>query len=85
MMGEHAKSAIGTTFNTATTVGFSANVFAPGFPRTVIPNFSWGDGRGKTYQVERALETARIVMGRRGVEFTAAHEHLFRRLAREET
>lgn len=81
MMAEHGKSAIGTTFNTATTVGFSANVFAAGFPRACIGNFSWGDGRGKITDVERAIETARIVMSRRGVELTPAHEDLFRRLA----
>ncbi len=81
MMAEHGKSAIGTTFNTATTVGFSANVFAAGFPRACIANFSWGDGRGKTTDVDRALETARIVMSRRGAVLTAAHEELFHRLA----
>jgi len=80
MMGEHAKSAIGTTFNTATTVGFAANVFAAGFPRACIGNFSWGDGRGKRFEVERALETAAIVMGRRGAVCTPAHADLFRRL-----
>lgn len=81
MMAEHAKSAIGTTFNTATTVGFAANVFAAGFPRTCIGNFSWGDGRGKRFEVERALETATIVMERRGVRCTEAHARLFRALA----
>lgn len=80
LMAEHAKSAIGTTFNTATTVGFAANVFAAGFPRTCIGNFSWGDGRGKRFEVDRALETAAIVMGRRGVRCTPAHEALFRTL-----
>jgi UDP-N-acetylglucosamine diphosphorylase/glucosamine-1-phosphate N-acetyltransferase len=81
MMAEHGKSAIGTTFNTATTVGFSANVFAASFPRACIANFSWGDGRGKTTDVERAIETARIVMSRRGAVLTEAHEKLFRDLA----
>lgn len=82
MMAEHAKSAIGTTFNTGTTVGFSSNVFAEGFPRTCLGNYTWGDGRvRRTYDVDRALEVARIVMGRRDCRFTDAHEALFRFLA----
>ena len=82
MMAEHAKSAIGTTFNTGTTVGFSSNVFASGFPRTCLANYTWGDGRGRrSYAVDRALEVARIVMSRRACRFTAAHEALFRFLA----
>jgi UDP-N-acetylglucosamine diphosphorylase/glucosamine-1-phosphate N-acetyltransferase len=81
MLAEHVKSAIGTTFNTATTVGFSSNVFASGFPRAVIPNYAWGDGRQKVYAVERAVEVARIVMNRRGARFTTAHQALFEALA----
>lgn len=82
MMGEHAKSAIGTTFNTGTTVGFASNVFAAGFPRTCLGNFTWGDGRGRRlYDVDRAVEVARIVMSRRGCEFTPAHAALFHALA----
>ncbi len=82
MMGEHAKSAIGTTFNTGTTVGFASNVFAAGFPRTCLANFTWGDGRGRrTYDAERALDVARIVMTRRDCAFGAAHAALFRALA----
>lgn len=82
MMGEHAKSAIGTTFNTGTTVGFASNVFAAGFPRTCLGNFTWGDGRGRRiYEVDRAVEVARIVMSRRGCEFTPAHAALFQALA----
>ncbi len=82
MMAEHAKSAIGTTFNTGTTVGFSSNIFAAGFPRTCLRNFTWGDGRGRRiYDVDRAIEVARIVMARRDCRFTDAHEAMFRRLA----
>ena len=82
MRGEHAKSAIGTTFNTGTTVGFSSNVFAAGFPRTCLGNYTWGDGRGRRfYDADRAIEVARIVMTRRDCRFTDAHEALFRRLA----
>lgn len=66
VMGDHSKSAIGTQFNTGTVVGVAANVFAAGFPKNYVPSFSWGKD---TYRLERALETARIVYGRRGKEF----------------
>ena len=82
MMAEHAKSAIGTTFNTGTTVGVASNVFAAGFPRSFLPNFTWGDGRGRTrFQVERALETAAVVMSRRGCRLVEEHADLLRALA----
>jgi UDP-N-acetylglucosamine diphosphorylase/glucosamine-1-phosphate N-acetyltransferase len=83
LMGEHSKTAIGTQFNTGTCVGFACNVFGVGFPPKLLPNFSWGcDGR-QAHDVERALATARIVMNRRGMALTAAHERLFRYLAGE--
>ncbi len=82
MVAEHAKSAIGTTFNTATTVGFASNVFGAGFPRSCLGNFTWGDGRGRRlFEVERAIEVAIIVMQRRGCLFTPEHEALFRALS----
>lgn len=82
MVAEHAKSAIGTTFNTATTVGFASNVFGAGFPRSCLGNFTWGDGRGRRlFEVERAIEVATIVMQRRGCLFTPEHEALFRALS----
>ena len=66
-MGDHSKSAINTMFNTGTVVGVSANIFGSGFPRNLVPSFTWGDGHGSTfYQLEKALETASLVMERRG-------------------
>ncbi|MFH1329651.1 MAG: hypothetical protein ABIJ48_03180, partial [Actinomycetota bacterium] len=80
LMGEHSKSAIGTLFNTGSCVGFSCNVFGTGFPPQLLPSFAWGSGP-EPYAVEQAIATARVVMGRRGCRFTAAHENLFRALA----
>ena len=82
-MGEHSKSAIGTVFNTGTCVGFCCNVFGRGFPPKLLPNFSWGAEDPSRYAVERAVSTARVVLGRRGIEFGAAHEALFRHLAQD--
>lgn len=71
IMGDHSKCAISTTFNTGTVVGVSANVFGSGFPRNFIPSYSWGGHHGfSTYDVKKAIETAKIVMERRGVKLT---------------
>ncbi|MEJ7643951.1 MAG: GlmU family protein [Chryseolinea sp.] len=69
MMGDHSKSAINTSFNTATVVGVSCNVFGGGLPPAFIPSFSWGGASGlTTYQLEKGIETARRVMERRKID-----------------
>ncbi len=75
LIGDHTKTGIMTMFNTGTIVGFSANVFGEGFQEKFIPSFSWG--RDEVYHLDRAIETAKIVMGRRNVEFKEAHKKLF--------
>lgn len=71
IMGDHSKCGINTMFNTATVVGVSANIFGSGFPRNFIPGFSWGGSAGTSiYKLEKALETAELVMKRRNIELT---------------
>jgi hypothetical protein len=79
MIGDHSKSAINTMFNTGTVVGFSSNIFGSGFPDKYIPSFSWGGAEGiTTYDLDKGMETARIVMKRRDIDFSAEDEKLFR-------
>lgn len=71
IMGDHSKCGINTMFNTGTVVGVSANIFGPGFPKTFIPSFSWGGADGFTdYKMEKVLETANLVMERRGMQLS---------------
>ncbi|MCV6629014.1 MAG: GlmU family protein [Flavobacteriaceae bacterium] len=75
MMGDHSKCGINTMFNTGTVVGVSANIFGAGFPRNFIPSYSWGGSAGvKTYLTNKAFETARAMMDRRGLDFDAQEE-----------
>ena len=74
-MGDHSKTAINTMFNTGTVVGVSANVAAAGFPRQFIPSFTWA---GKPYSIDKALETARQMYGRRHKTLTEADEAILR-------
>ena len=82
MMGDHSKCGINTMFNTGTVVGVSSNIFGSGFPRNFVPSFSWGGAAGfSTYITKKAFETAKLVMGRRNIEFdekeAAILEHVF--------
>jgi hypothetical protein len=78
MMGDHSKSAINTMFNTGTVVGVSANIFGSNFPRNFIPSFSWGGASGfSTYAVNKAKETAKLVLERKDVEFDVMDEAIF--------
>lgn len=81
MMGDHSKSAINTMFNTGTIVGFSCNVFGSGFPEKFIPSFSWGGpGNIITYDLNKSIETAKVVTSRRKVDFTKDDELLFQEI-----
>ena len=78
-MGDHSKSGINTMFNTGTVVGAMSNIYGGGFPPKNIPSFAWGGSDGFVeHDLEKALETARIVMARRGVEMTAVYEKMIR-------
>lgn len=79
IVGDHAKSAINTMFNTGTVVGVGSNVFGGGFPPKYIPSFSWGGAEGMTtYDIEKCIAVARTVMGRRKKPLTAAEENVLR-------
>ena len=69
MMGDHSKCAINTMFNTGTVIGVSCNIYGTNFPRNFVPSFSWGGAAGfRTYQFEKAITTANLVVGRRDME-----------------
>ncbi len=79
VMGDHSKTAINTMFNTGTIAGVSCNIFGAGFPARYIPSFSWGGSDFlKTYDINKCIDVARIVMRRRKVELSAAEENLIR-------
>lgn len=71
VMGDHSKSAINTMFNTGTTIGISSNIFGSGFPRNIMPSFSWGGpAKTMTYALDKALATMDRVMSRREKSLT---------------
>jgi UDP-N-acetylglucosamine diphosphorylase/glucosamine-1-phosphate N-acetyltransferase len=81
-IGDHAKTGIGALLNTGISIGFSSNLFGGGMiEQKYIPSFFWGGGeKQEEYQLEKAVETARIVMKRRNVELGIDEENLFKKI-----
>lgn len=81
VMGDHSKCAINTMFNTGTVVGVSCNIYGSNFPRNFVPSFSWGGASGMTtYQLKKAIETAKRVYERKNEVFDAADERIFEKV-----
>lgn len=77
IMGDHSKCAINTMFNTGTVVGVSANIYGSNFPRNFIPSYSWGGAAGfSTYQINKAKETANLVMKRKNEDFNDIEQRI---------
>lgn len=70
IMGDYSKCGISTMFNTGTVVGICANIYGNGYMPKFIPSFSWGGNEGFVdYQIDKAIETLKTVMDRRGKKF----------------
>lgn len=84
IMGDHAKCAINTMFNTATIVGVAANVFGAGFPKKFLPSFTWGGvDMMRTFTLSKTFEMAKAMMSRRKVEFTQIDEEILTHIFNE--
>ncbi|NMM50360.1 GlmU family protein [Marinigracilibium pacificum] len=84
MMGDHTKCGINTMFNTGTVTGVSANIFGAGFPRNFIPSYSWGGPQGlTTFHINKALQSAEIVMKRRGKELDEVEREILTHIFEE--
>ena len=84
LIGDHAKTAIGTMLSTGTVIGAGANVFGEGLGKYVAP-FAWGASGLEHVTEEGFLRIAERVMPRRDVPVTperrASLEGIYRRLA----
>jgi len=70
-IGDHSKTAIGTMIPTGAVIGVFANVLESA---KSIPNFYWS--KGKRWQLQKAIETAKIVMSRRNIILSKSYEKL---------
>lgn len=81
IFGDHTKCGINTMFNTGTVLGVSCNVFGHGYQRNFIPSFAWGGNAGlRSYELYKAIEVARRMMARRGIELSKADERILRHI-----
>ncbi|MEA3245556.1 MAG: putative sugar nucleotidyl transferase [Gemmatimonadota bacterium] len=72
LVGDHAKTAIGTRLTTGTIIGAGANVFGDRTPDKYVPPFAWGDRAPfAQYNPAKFLSVAATVMKRRQVRLSA--------------
>lgn len=71
LLGDHAKTAIGTQLDTGTVIGVGANVFGAVRPPKYVRAFAWGD-TSQRMERDAFLTLAERVMPRRNVEVTDA-------------
>ena len=84
-MGDHSKCGINTMFNTGTVVGVNANIYGTGFPRNLIPSFSWGGAQGfKKYNLQKAFQVASAVMQRRKIDFDQTEQDILSHIYHQE-
>lgn len=83
-VGEHAKTGIGTILPTGCVIGAAANVFTRAPVPKFVPSFAWLTDAGlEDYRVEKAVEIARTVMGRRKLTLSEPEAELIMRVASE--
>jgi UDP-N-acetylglucosamine diphosphorylase / glucose-1-phosphate thymidylyltransferase / UDP-N-acetylgalactosamine diphosphorylase / glucosamine-1-phosphate N-acetyltransferase / galactosamine-1-phosphate N-acetyltransferase len=71
LVGDHAKTGIGTMLTTGCTVGAGANIFGSGSSPKTIPPFAWGASEPfARYDREKFTEVAERMMSRRHVALT---------------
>jgi UDP-N-acetylglucosamine diphosphorylase/glucosamine-1-phosphate N-acetyltransferase len=79
-VGDHSKTGLGTLLNTGTNIGVFCNLLPAGrLAGKHLPSFTdWRHGALDVgMPIESLLETARVVMARRGRALTSAHVRLY--------
>ena len=72
MLGDHAKTGIGTRLTTGSVIGAGANVFGSSMLPKFVPPFAWGDAPPYgTFELAKFLEVAERVMSRRETTLSA--------------
>ena len=70
LIGDHAKTAIGTMLATGTVISAGANVFGTPTPPRYVPPFAWGCSGSERMTEDGFLRIAERVMSRRNVAFS---------------
>ncbi|TNE73799.1 hypothetical protein EP331_03425 [bacterium] len=79
MMGDYCKMGINSTINTGSVFGTFCNVAKSGFLPKFIESFTWmTDEQTEVYDIEKAIQTIKIVKARRDVQLTPKDETILR-------
>ncbi|MEP7147170.1 MAG: putative sugar nucleotidyl transferase [bacterium] len=86
IIGDHSKTSVNTMLNTGSSIGIFSNLFGGGFHSKEIDNFSWNEAGKKSerFNIDKAIETAKIVMYRRGIKMSKAYELMVRNYSNKE-
>jgi hypothetical protein len=79
LVGDHAKTAIGTMLATGTVISAGANVFGTPTPPKYVPPFAWGCTGSERMTEDGFLRIAERVMARRNVSFSPERRESLRR------
>ena len=79
LIGDHAKTAIGTLLDTGSVVGAGANVFDALRPPKYVPPFAWGGAASERMTQQKFLEIVERVLPRRNVDVTDPMRSYLRR------
>jgi UDP-N-acetylglucosamine diphosphorylase / glucose-1-phosphate thymidylyltransferase / UDP-N-acetylgalactosamine diphosphorylase / glucosamine-1-phosphate N-acetyltransferase / galactosamine-1-phosphate N-acetyltransferase len=85
LIGDHAKTAIGTMLGTGTVISAGANVFGPSTPPKFVPPFAWGCVGSERMSEDGFLRIAERVMVRRNVVFSVDRRESLRRAYQRST
>jgi UDP-N-acetylglucosamine diphosphorylase/glucosamine-1-phosphate N-acetyltransferase len=81
VIGDHAKTAIGTRIMTGTSIGTGAMIATSTPPAATVPAFTWATDAGtRSYRFDKFLDVARKVMARREIVLDEAVEDRLREL-----
>jgi UDP-N-acetylglucosamine diphosphorylase / glucose-1-phosphate thymidylyltransferase / UDP-N-acetylgalactosamine diphosphorylase / glucosamine-1-phosphate N-acetyltransferase / galactosamine-1-phosphate N-acetyltransferase len=77
MIGDHAKTAIGTRLMTGSYIGYCSLVAGSALPPRHIPSFTfWTDKGTEKYRMDKAKEVMTQVLGRRGKPWSQTDQFL---------
>jgi UDP-N-acetylglucosamine diphosphorylase/glucosamine-1-phosphate N-acetyltransferase len=81
-LGDHVKAGLGTLLNTGSNIGVFCNLLPGGLLPRCVPSFAswWNAALVDRADLDALVQTAAVVMSRRGRELTPAHETLYRAL-----
>nr|MBC8465961.1 hypothetical protein [bacterium] len=81
IIADFCRTAIQTRLNSGAVIGVGCNLFGADFPSKNVPSFIWFGSDGyQEYRLDKAIETIRMVLPRRGQDLTDDFEMLLRNL-----